>query len=225
MSEVIKAINRNSILSILRVVSPCVAVLSLAACAMSAAPERMIVTQTASGAPFPQPFRQATCVRNISGGEETNPMWTSKVGNAEFSQALASSLQNAQLLGVEGSCRYFVDVNSSRPFSTSSRFKHGSRRPRKLQSLQYGGQAYLTRHGNCVLHRCVFRIVHRRGTAYASKRRRDQDRHRPIPRKVKRSFKFLRSGMPATRQLSKWRCDEVHFRVLRLEQAECEDAD
>ncbi len=68
----------------------------------------MIVAQTASGAPFPQPFRQATCVRNISGGEET--VNVPKVGNAEFSQALASSLQNAKLLGVEGSCRYFVDV-------------------------------------------------------------------------------------------------------------------
>ena len=102
--------NYNRILLIWRAVLACGAVLSLAACAMSAAPERMIVAQTASGAPFPQPFRQATCVRNISGGEETNPLWTSKVGNAEFSQALASSLQNAQLLGVEGSCRYFVDV-------------------------------------------------------------------------------------------------------------------
>jgi hypothetical protein len=110
LSEVIRAMNRNRILSILRAVLPCVAVLSLAACAMSAAPERMIVAQTASGAPFPQPFRQATCVRNISGGEETDPALVSKVGNAEFSQALASSLQNAQLLGVEGSCRYFVDV-------------------------------------------------------------------------------------------------------------------
>ncbi len=102
--------NCDGISSVLRAVLPCIAALSLAACAMPADPERMIVAPTASGAPFPQPFRQATCVRNISGGEETNPLWTSKVGNAEFSQSLASSLQNAQLLGVEGSCRYFVDV-------------------------------------------------------------------------------------------------------------------
>jgi hypothetical protein len=100
--------NRNRILAILRAAPPCAAVLSLAACAMPAAPEAMIVAQTANGAPFPQPFRQATCVRNISGGEET--VDRPKVGNTELSQALASSLQNVQLLGVEGSCRYFVDV-------------------------------------------------------------------------------------------------------------------
>ena len=38
----------------------------------------------------------------VTGGESTNPMWTSEVGNAEFREALRQSLRANGLLGGEG---------------------------------------------------------------------------------------------------------------------------
>jgi len=87
------------------------AVLSLlAACATPADPERMAVTQ-AAGAAFPAKLQHAMCVRNVTGGEATNPLWVSEVDNAGFSAALTNSLGSLGLAAAEGSCRYFVDVD------------------------------------------------------------------------------------------------------------------
>lgn len=51
------------------------------------------------------------CVRNVTGGQSTNPLWVSEVDNAGFSQALTNSLGGVGLLGAQGVCRYFVDVD------------------------------------------------------------------------------------------------------------------
>lgn len=82
----------------------------VAACATPADPERMVVTQT-PGAGFPTALQHAMCVRNVTGGEATNPLWVSEVDNAGFSEALSNSLSGVGLLGTQGSCRYFVDVD------------------------------------------------------------------------------------------------------------------
>jgi hypothetical protein len=51
------------------------------------------------------------CVRTVSGGESTNPLWISEVGNGELREALTTSLSNAGLLAPQNSCKYFVDVD------------------------------------------------------------------------------------------------------------------
>jgi hypothetical protein len=86
------------------------ALLLLAACATPAEPERMAVTE-ASGAGFPPALQHAMCVRKVTGGEATNPLWVSEVDDAGFSEALSNSLSSLGLLGEQGSCRYFVDVD------------------------------------------------------------------------------------------------------------------
>lgn len=44
------------------------------------------------------PLRENIAVRDVSGGQDTNPVWTSQVGNDEFAQALTASLRGAGLL-------------------------------------------------------------------------------------------------------------------------------
>jgi len=44
------------------------------------------------------PFKENISVGNVSGAEETNPLWTSEIGNEDFKKALVQSLQNAKLL-------------------------------------------------------------------------------------------------------------------------------
>lgn len=84
--------------------------LMLAACATPADPQRMAVTQ-AAGSGFPAKLQHAMCVRNVTGGEATNPLWVSEVDDAGFREALSNSLSGLGLLGAQGSCRYFVDVD------------------------------------------------------------------------------------------------------------------
>ena len=52
------------------------------------------------------------CVRNVTGGESTNPLWASKVDNDGFKTALTSSLDGASLSAASADgCHYPIDVN------------------------------------------------------------------------------------------------------------------
>jgi hypothetical protein len=82
----------------------------LAACATPADPEKMAVTQP-TGAGFPPKLQHAMCVRNVTGGESTNPLWVSEVDDAGFNTALTNSLSSLGLSGAPSACRYFVDVD------------------------------------------------------------------------------------------------------------------
>jgi hypothetical protein len=88
-----------------------IALLLLAACATPADPKRMTVPQASITTGFPESLQNAMCVRSVSGGESTNPLWVSEVGNAELREALTISLSNAGLLSPQNSCKYFIDVN------------------------------------------------------------------------------------------------------------------
>src|SRR5271154_2450279 len=84
----------------------------LGACATSADPGAMTVAAPqAATAPFPTPLLHAMCVRDVTGGEETNPLWVSKVDNNGFKAALSSSLDGAGLSAGSGTCAYPVDVH------------------------------------------------------------------------------------------------------------------
>lgn len=64
------------------------------------------------GAAPPGRLEHSMTVGVVSGGESTNPLWTSEVGNEEFRTALEDSLRNFALLaavGPDGS--YVVDAH------------------------------------------------------------------------------------------------------------------
>lgn len=44
------------------------------------------------------PFKGALSIKQVNGGEETNPLWTSEVGNAEFREAFRESMLQSGLL-------------------------------------------------------------------------------------------------------------------------------
>ncbi len=81
----------------------------LAACATPAEPTNMVVTLPQAS--FPPAFAGAMCVRSVTGGEETNPLWVSKVSDTDFRAALARSMAAAGLIGADAGCRFPVDVN------------------------------------------------------------------------------------------------------------------
>jgi hypothetical protein len=85
----------------------------LAACASAADPNAMALTApAATDKPFPVPLQHAMCVRTVTGGEDTNPLWVSKVGDAGFKTALTSSLTSANLeAAADTDCHYPIDVN------------------------------------------------------------------------------------------------------------------
>lgn len=108
---------KNGMLSIAsKLLVTAAAAASLAACASSADPHAMVVSAppaTAAGADkaFPQALAHAMCVRTVTGGETTNPMWVSKVDNDGFKNALSTSLDGAGLSAPASGCSYPIDVN------------------------------------------------------------------------------------------------------------------
>ena len=82
--------------------SALVAVLALlvAPCAQPARTGAMVAsvdpdTRIAAG----NPLRNAVVIRSVTGGEETSPLWTSEVSDADFRRALELSLKQNALLG------------------------------------------------------------------------------------------------------------------------------
>lgn len=89
-----------------------VAILSLGACAQKARVENMVQGKTSVSVAQDSPLAGAMCVRTVTGGESTNPMWVSKVDNAAFRGALDGSLRNNGLhAGTDATCKYDVDAN------------------------------------------------------------------------------------------------------------------
>lgn len=62
-------------------------------------------------ATYPAALATAICVRQVTGGSATNPLWISKVGDDGFRTALSASLDKAGLLAQPGACKYQLDVN------------------------------------------------------------------------------------------------------------------
>jgi len=83
----------------------------LSGCATPADPAKMSVNTTTADTNFPPPLHEAMCVRSVTGGEETNPMWVSKVSSQDFQTALTNSMNSAGLGAASGGCKYQVDVN------------------------------------------------------------------------------------------------------------------
>lgn len=79
------------------------ALLGVAACASPSNPALMTLAATPglTAAPGDLGYKSVTTV-TVSGGQDTNPMWTSQVSNADFKTALEGSLAAAGYMGAEG---------------------------------------------------------------------------------------------------------------------------
>jgi len=104
-------IDRKSFRSKIQFSFAMAALVALAGCASSADPKAMTIAPQTSEKPFPERLQHAMCVRNVTGGESTNPMWVSKVDNDGFKTALGTSLDSAGLTAPADKCAYPVDVN------------------------------------------------------------------------------------------------------------------
>lgn len=84
----------------------------LSACAQPAKMQSMVVQRGALTTPKDPTLVKAIFVRNVSGGEETNPLWTSEVDNRSFRGALELSLLSHDVVRatLDGST-YVLDAN------------------------------------------------------------------------------------------------------------------
>lgn len=88
------------------------AALALSACASPAKVENMVTSATAGAQAPNSDLVEAVCVTKVTGGEETNPLWTSEVDDASFRAALQGSLRNNRLAAAgDDGCRYGIEVN------------------------------------------------------------------------------------------------------------------
>jgi hypothetical protein len=86
------------------------ALFTLAACAQPARVTQMVVPNVMAPVVAANPTLQgALSAGEVTGGQETNPLWTSQVNNPEFKEALEQSLQaNAMLAPNPGASKYVV---------------------------------------------------------------------------------------------------------------------
>ena len=71
----------------------------LSGCATPARTDQMVAVAPTSARPaLPQALMGGIGIRDVTGGRETNPLWISNVGSAEFERALEKSLRNVGLL-------------------------------------------------------------------------------------------------------------------------------
>lgn len=85
-----------------------IAALMLASCASPATVTGMVAAPISQLNADSQ-LRSAVGMGSILGGQETNPLWTSEVGNAEFQEALSQSLA-AQGMLAQGEAQFRLDA-------------------------------------------------------------------------------------------------------------------
>ena len=95
-----------------RISSAAILFIGLSACASPAMVENMVIQPQALAAPSDPTLANAVCITSVTGGEETNPLWTSEVDDASFKAALKGSLRNSGLLAIDpSSCVYELEAN------------------------------------------------------------------------------------------------------------------
>lgn len=95
----------------LRLVILCLFATTLFGCASSAQMQNMVyhADKTVNGK-FDPALHQTVAVKKVAGGESTNPLWTSEIGNPEFRGALSQSLKEAGLLAEAGTAKYALSA-------------------------------------------------------------------------------------------------------------------
>jgi hypothetical protein len=83
----------------------------LSACATAAKVDSMSMSATERYYYQPdRPLSGRITVGTVTGGKDTNPMWTSEIGGAEFSAALRDSLETARLLNSTALADFEIDA-------------------------------------------------------------------------------------------------------------------
>lgn len=128
-----------------------VLILILSNCASGAQFENMVTTKDDGKAKFNVKFKNSISLESVSGGQETNPVWTSEVSDESFKQALVESLKsygyynpdnpkynlNVTLLHLSQPIIGFdMDVNSSARY-TLSKISNNSEVMNKVISNEY----------------------------------------------------------------------------------------
>ena len=85
-------------------------VVVLAGCAAPARIEQMQAEPSAAsrGALASSPMRDNIAIKDVTGGKDTNPLWVSNVGSAEFDRALEGSLRASGLLSANRQAGKYV---------------------------------------------------------------------------------------------------------------------
>lgn len=95
----------------MKVLVPSVLIINiLAACAQPARYETMVI-QSQSDISIPEEIRSTVRVAGVTGGNETNPIWTSQVDKETFKRSLTKSLANTGLLSTDNSAKVSIEAD------------------------------------------------------------------------------------------------------------------
>lgn len=90
-----------------------ISTLILTACASPARVEKMAIPSDDAASKYSgdTPLKDNITVYSVTGGESTNPMWTSEIASDDFKKALVMSLEIAKLLSKDNkNGKYFLDA-------------------------------------------------------------------------------------------------------------------
>lgn len=79
--------------------------------AQPARPEQMTAYQHDVAATIPDALRNQVALGNVTGGEPTNPLWTSEIDNPEFRAALEGSLRSYGFLATGEASAFKLDAD------------------------------------------------------------------------------------------------------------------
>lgn len=83
----------------------------ISGCASPARVDHMTVDGEPSQRIAGTPLRNNLAIKDVTGGQETNPMWKSNIGSPEFEQALEGSLRAVGLLAPRQGGRYMLTAH------------------------------------------------------------------------------------------------------------------
>ena len=85
-------------------------VLVLPGCATNASPAAMSLNSNELGIKPNAKLKNAVSVRSVTGGKETNPLWTSEVDNTGFKNAITQSVAVVGYAAPSNKAKYLVDA-------------------------------------------------------------------------------------------------------------------
>src|ERR1700733_10239556 len=83
----------------------------LSGCASNASVNQMVYESKANEKPQKLALVNNISVSEVTGGRETNPLWTSQINDENFKKALEESLQKANLYHVVNGEKYQLKAN------------------------------------------------------------------------------------------------------------------
>ena len=95
----------------LKLLTAAVAAIVLVGCATPASQQAMTIDTTDVAVEASEKLKGQVYVRNVTGGKDTNPLWTSQVDSQSFKVALEQSLATLGYKSDSSNAKYKVDAN------------------------------------------------------------------------------------------------------------------